>query len=162
MDVIKKKPVIPQQPRPKRSSVLKKALITGVVVLLIGAVCVTIWISQIKNPGALDKNAYQAVFLSNGQVYFGKIQNVNVEQVELSDIYYLQTQQSDGKSGNDATKKLEDNNNEIKLIKLGNELHGPQDKMVITKPQVLFWENLKSDSRVSKAIDDYTSKSNDK
>jgi hypothetical protein len=38
-------------------------------------------------------SGYQAVFLSNGQVYFGKIENPSSDYVTLKDIYYLQVTQ---------------------------------------------------------------------
>jgi hypothetical protein len=43
-------------------------------------------------------------------------------------------------------------NSEINLIKLGVEIHGPEDIMYISQNQVLFWENLKSDSRIVNII----------
>ena len=54
-----------------------------------------------------------------------------------------------------AKDKENSDNSDVQLIKLGNELHGPEDQMQITKDQVLFWENLKADGKVSKAIDSY-------
>ena len=41
------------------------------------------------------------------------------------------------------------------LQKLGSELHGPEDQMVINRDQVQFWENLKDDGQVVKAITTY-------
>lgn len=38
------------------------------------------------------------------------------------------------------------------LVKLGDELHGPKDEMRINRDQVLLWENLKGDSKVTDAI----------
>ena len=41
---------------------------------------------------------------------------------------------------------------QVQLVKLGNELHGPEDAMYINRQSVLFWENLKNDGKVAKAI----------
>lgn len=41
-------------------------------------------------PAMTDVSQYQAVFLTNGQVYFGKISHANSQYVNLTDIYYLQ------------------------------------------------------------------------
>jgi len=38
------------------------------------------------------------------------------------------------------------------LVKLGKELHGPADDMEISRAQILFFENLKNDGEVAKAI----------
>jgi hypothetical protein len=98
------------------------------------------------------KEGYQAVFLSNGQVYFGKIQNENRRYLELTDIYYLQLK--DSLQGQDINKN-DDEKSDMSLVKLGNELHGPADRMLINRDQVLFIENLKNDSKVIKAIGEY-------
>lgn len=95
---------------------------------------------------ATSGSAYQAVFLTNGQVYFGKLREANREYLVLEDIYYLQVSQrlqpAEGEPSTDIT-----------LVKLGNELHGPEDTMYIPKGQVIFWENMKADSAVVQVID---------
>jgi hypothetical protein len=42
-------------------------------------------------------------------------------------------------------------------VKLGNEMHGPQDQMFIRNEHVLFVENLKDDSKVVQAIQQHQS-----
>lgn len=91
---------------------------------------------------------YQSVFMSNGQVYFGKL-SVSGRYMKLTDIYYLQAAEP-LQSG--ATPALSASQAQIQLIKLGSELHGPDDAMYIERDQVLFWENLKDDSKVVAAI----------
>ena len=89
---------------------------------------------------------YQAVFLTNNQVYFGKLSNQDSKYPVLTDIYYLRVTQS--------LQPSQPNPN-INLIKLGDELHGPADKMEINRDQILFVEDLKPDSQVVTAIKDY-------
>ncbi len=96
----------------------------------------------------VKKDQYQAVFLSNGQVYFGKIKNADSTTVTMSDIYYLQQAVQGTKDDKTADKEQA----QMSLTKLGNEIHGPEDTMYIQKDQVLFWENLKTDSQVVKSI----------
>jgi len=108
---------------------------------------------------AINTGAYQAIFLTNGQVYFGKLADLNNKYVTIHDIYYLQVQQSQS-----TDKQLQnasgssDTGAQVSLAKLGSELHGPQDVMHISSSQVLFWENLKSDSKVTQAIKAYQAK----
>jgi hypothetical protein len=40
----------------------------------------------------------------------------------------------------------------FELIKLGNEIHGPEDEIIIPKSQLLYFENLKPGGTVSKTI----------
>ena len=96
----------------------------------------------------IDTTKYQAVFMTNGQVYFGKLSNANRMYAHLTDVYYLQVQQA-------VQPAATDSKSQVSLTKLGSELHGPTDKMNISRDQILFWENLKDDSTVVKAIKEY-------
>jgi len=104
-----------------------------------------------------DQGKYQAVFLTNGQVYFGKMATHSLSYVELTDIYYLQVkpvlQQGEGDNSNKNAQAQQQT--ELSLVKLGNELHGPQDRMMLNKDQVVFIEDLKDDSKVTEAIKRY-------
>ena len=96
----------------------------------------------------VKKDKYQAVFLNGGQVYFGKIGKYDTKFLTLSDIYYLRVNQQVQPGQTQAS-------NDVSLAKLGNELHGPEDSMVINRTEVQFWENLKDDGQVVKAITAY-------
>ena len=104
----------------------------------------------------IDQGKYQAIFLTNGQVYFGKVNSHNSSYLELVDIFYLQVKPvlQQGDEGNQETSKPEQKT-ELSLVKLGNELHGPLDRMMINKDQVVFVEDLKDDSKVTDAIKRY-------
>ncbi len=90
---------------------------------------------------------YQAVFLSSGQVYFGKIATLNNRYVDLRSTFYLNSQTQPGQTSASTT-----NSNQFTLVKLGCELHGPYDQMIINHSDVTFWENLRDDSQVVKSI----------
>jgi hypothetical protein len=96
----------------------------------------------------VDSSKMQAVFLNGGQVYFGNITDLNKDFVKLNNIYYLRVNQQVQPGSTQTT-------NDISLVKLGCELHGPQDQMVINSDQVIFWENLKDDGQVGKAVAEY-------
>jgi len=109
----------------------------------------------------IDQGKYQAVFLTNGQVYFGKVMSHNEEFIEVTDIYYLQVvpvlqQKDEGGEGNeDENQQQQQQQTELSLVKLGNELHGPLDRMMLNKDQVMFIEDMKDDSKVTEAIKRY-------
>lgn len=98
----------------------------------------------------LTDSSYQAIFLTNGQVYFGKVADLNNQYVKLNDIYYLILQQPLQPQAEEPVPPPAP-----VVIKLGDELHGPMDEMFINRDQVLFVEPLKTDSRVVKAIEDF-------
>jgi hypothetical protein len=90
-------------------------------------------------PGAaevIDRSAYQAVFLTNGSTYFGKLQEQGDQWFLLSDVFYLTTSEESG----------------AQLIKRGSEPQAPKEPMLIPKQQVLFIENLRDDGDVVTAI----------
>jgi hypothetical protein len=95
-----------------------------------------------------DTTKMQAVFLNGGQVYFGNIKTLNNQYLRLNNIYYLKVNQTVQPNGQTTT-------GDVSLVKLGCELHGPEDSMVINQSQVIFWENLKTDGQVAKAVADY-------
>lgn len=145
--------------REKRRTVLW-AVVFLAAALLILTVFNGLFSGSTKNFGRLsdwaDFSKYQAVFLSNGQVYFGKVTDANIQTLVLEDIYYLRSSKNLQFSENQAAATTEADN--FSLVKLGNEIHGPADKMSINLSQVLFVEDLKPDSKVVEAIKAYESK----
>ncbi len=133
------------------------AIVAVVVVLLLLIGGWFTWSNMMGNAG-VKGGQYQAVFLTNGQVYFCKVSNINNSYVKCDDIFYLQVQQSVQPSDK---KDTSTDNSQVSLAKLGSELHGPEDTMYISRQQVLFWENLKNDGKVVQAINSYKQK-NDK
>ena len=94
-----------------------------------------------------DSSRWQAVFLTDGQVYFGKLRNHNDRFALLDKVYYLKFSQGLQQSyGNNP------GSSQLNLIKLGGEAHGPENRMYISKDQILFIENLKENSAVVQAI----------
>ncbi len=143
----------PKQEKSSKRFVWPVVIAAAVVVVAI--VSCFAWMNLQKAPSAsivVDSSKYQAVFFTNGQVYFGKLQSVNQDYLKLTDIFYLQAAGDDSaKNPQNAAKQ----NSDVQLIKLGNEIHGPEDEMIISKDQVLFYENLKPNSKVSETINKY-------
>jgi hypothetical protein len=122
---------------------LKLIVIIAILVILIaGAVYFWLASDRVKTSG------YQAVFLTNGQVYFGKVSGSWCRYVTLTDIYYLQL----SKSLQDQSQAANADQQSLTLVKLGKEIHGPVDTMKINRQQVLFIEDLGVDSKVVQAI----------
>lgn len=141
----------------KNSRLKLAAIVTGIILVL--ALVIGGWsVYQTSTSAQIDSSKYQAVFFTNGQVYFGKLQKLNGGYFRLNDIFYLEAQSSaqeeDGGSENPQETSA-DQAADVQLIKLGNEVHGPEDEMIISKEQILFFENLKKEGKVSGSIDEY-------
>ena len=133
---------------PRRRRVSRKNLIfIGFIAVAIAA---GVWTFFSDSNGlAIGSGAYQAVFLDNNQVYFGKLTNTASAYPVLKDIFYLRvTQPLQPPEGGTAQP-------DINLVKLGTELHGPSDEMRINREHILFIEDLKDDSEVTKAINSF-------
>jgi hypothetical protein len=152
-------PAVPAQSRAKQRTSLKSittwkiaqvALLFCITVLVVAVVWfVALGGGNKKEASYVDNGKLQAVFLNGGQVYFGKINDLNGKFLSMSGIYYLRVNQQV------QPNQSSNNSNDISLVKLGCELHGPQDNMVINREQVIFWENLKDDGQVAKAVKTY-------
>ena len=100
-------------------------------------------------------SGYQAVFLTNGQVYFGKLSGMTASYATLKDIYYLQVTTPPTSDGSQLNQQQAAQQQQLSLVKLGEELHGPVDEMKINRDQILFYEDIKEDGRVMTAIREY-------
>jgi hypothetical protein len=83
---------------------------------------------------------YQAVLLTNGSAYFGKLEGYGSPHPVLTEVYYIVTQT------NPDTKQ----NNNV-LVKRGKELHEP-DRMYLNPQQILCVEPVGPNSKVAQLI----------
>lgn len=148
--------VAPSHPSKQQNNLLSNRLVRySTLVLLFSATILVLAVAAsfaFGNPRHesqfVKKSQMQAVFLNGGQVYFGHITNVNSSFLTVSNVYYLRVNQAVQPD----TKTASTASNDVSLVKLGCELHGPEDQMVINQSQVIFWENLKTDGQVAKAV----------
>ncbi len=154
----------PQHHRPLPPPVRRRSvgslglLLVAAVVLLVGGILL---FSMMKNnedsstgttTSQKTTDKWFAVFLTNGQVYFGHLPTVEADQLQLANIYYLQVQER----VQPPASQQQTEQPGVSLVKLGrSELHCPVDKMTINRDQVLFWEELKPESKVVQAINEY-------
>lgn len=126
----------------------KYTINAALVLVLLNLVLVTIMLSVKINSNSddfgkiIDPDTYQAIFLSNDQIYFGHLKSEyqKSEYLVLTDVYYV-------KVGEDSVGQL---------VKLGQiEPHRPTNEMIINREHILFWENLSSDSPVVRTIQGY-------
>lgn len=136
----------------------KTQMLAAIALFVVAALAVVLLLAVVLKGGssesAIKKDQYQAVFLNSqdGQVYFGKLEVYSENYYKLTDIFYVRVEQRIQPEGQNAQSQSQQS---ISLAKLGNELHGPEDEMYISKDKVLFWENLKESGQVVTAIREY-------
>lgn len=108
------------------------------MVIILGFDAYSVFYNPREQSGLIDETTFQAVFLNNNQIYFGKLKNINSQYPLLNNVYYVKLESPEAVSG--------------QLVKLGQEPHGPQDQMVLNRDHILFWENLRPDSTVVQSI----------
>lgn len=142
---------------PSTESKVVVVLIVFASVVVLATIMASFFVRANGVDDLIKNDQYQAVFLSNGQVYFGKIMGVDNGTMVVEDVYYLQVDQQiqpeqDGSPGAQAQTNGEP---QVSLAKLGGELHGPEDQMFISTGEVVFWENLNGadESQVVNAIE---------
>lgn len=163
-------PAMPvEQPKPKRTvevepvptsqrrsfGGLVKWLIVALLIIVLGVGGWFVWSSsQGSLASTIDEDKYQAVFLSNSQVYFGKLSVVNGDYMRLNNVFYLERQMTasanEEESTNDTETPTGDNN--FQLLKYSDVLYGSEDEMIIAKSDIIRYENLRNDGVVAKAI----------
>ena len=94
-------------------------------------------------PKVEPSDAFWAVYLDSGQVFYGKKDKPDKNYVTMTNVFYYQPGVRSAKSGN------------IRIIKVGTEIHQPQDYVYINKQHIERQEQLSSDSKVVKAIEQY-------
>lgn len=88
---------------------------------------------------SLGRSQYQAVFLTNGQTYFGRYYDRIGAYAKIEDVYYLQQTQS----------TVPNTAPDTRIVRRGRELHGPASRMLVPKSAVLFVEELTDSSPIA-------------
>lgn len=128
----------------KRSRTLHKkpgTLIIAAVVVLLGAAAAVYFF--LPKGERIDRSGYQVVYMVNGQAYFGKLQNTTGDYLVIKEPYSQQQVQSEGDNEEAQTT----------LLKVSQQQYGPNEVMSLKSDQVLFWQNLRDDSKVATAIE---------
>lgn len=92
----------------------------------------------------VNPNAYQTVFLEGNQQYFGHLKGLGTRAPYMTDVYYVRP------IGQYKPDLLQQN---FSLVKMGDEINGPENKLYLNWDKVLMWQEMKADSKITKAIE---------
>src|SRR6476620_11045766 len=98
MDLFSRGQAAPQSPHAQKKGVMSKVLRMEVFVVIVGSALllasVSLLLGTSTNAGnearKVNDKQYQAVFLNNGQVYFGKVKSLNSKYIDLTNIFYIE------------------------------------------------------------------------
>ncbi len=110
------------------------------VILVLVAVVVSLFTIGSSHKTLKFDTSFQAVLLTNGNVYFGKLENYGDRFPVLTDVFYIQS------SVYPDTKQTVN-----VLVKRGKELHSP-DRMYLNPSQIILVEPVGPNSKVMQLI----------
>jgi len=118
---------------------MKRILSIAIAAILAVALVWAVW--RLWAPGKVTfRTAYQAVLLTNGSVYYGKLEGLGGPFPVLRDVFYVQA----------ATDPNTKQTTSV-LIRRGKEWHAP-DYMVLNANHILLVEPVTAGSRVANLI----------
>jgi small nuclear ribonucleoprotein (snRNP)-like protein len=133
--------VVPEQKRYGSWGLVAGCIVCLLVGMFLGHV-ITHHMMEHHGQGQAFSTTYQAVLLSNGAVYYGKLSGFGTRNPSLTDVFYIV-------SKTDPTTKQVTN----VLVKRGKELHQP-DRMYLNGSQIVFVEPVGQDSKVAQLINE--------
>ena len=126
-------------------------IVTILLVVLVGIAGWWAYSRQQNVDFLIEEDKFQAVFLSNGQVYFGRLSAVNDRYMQLTNVFYLERQITAGAEA-EATTEPSGNDNNFQLLKYSDVLYGSDDLMVISRDDIIRYENLNPNGVIARAI----------
>jgi hypothetical protein len=122
-------------PPPKRIGPSAIVIILSALIIAVGAAW---WLFESRSPAMTTP--YQAVLLSNGSAYFGRLEGLGTAYPVLREVFYVQSVQDQN------TKQVSNI-----LVKRGKEWHAP-DRMIINANMIVLVEPVSPGSRVAQLI----------
>lgn len=120
------------------------ALILTAVIVFVGALIA--WQLLLPKGEHINPDEYQIVVTTSGKTYFGKLRSATGDYLVLEHPYTTQAIAS-------SSDNKQPDQSQTALLKLSQQIYGPEDVLSIKSEQVLFWQNLRPDSKVAKAIE---------
>ena len=138
----------PENEKKSRKGLLWTIIIAAVVIIL-GVGGWFYWSSTKNADTAIDSSLNQMVLLTSGQILFGKLSVLNDDSYKMTNVYYAQ---SNSASGDTTDSSATVSQNGIQLIHITDGNIKPKDEVIVMKKQVVYYENLQSDSKVTQLI----------
>ena len=119
---------------------MSKRLVGLVVAVVVVLIIVGVWVGvKLTQPADQKASAYTAVYLTSGDVYFGKLRWF--PWPHLKDVWLLQQGVgADGKA-------------QFGVVPFTSAFWGPTNKVYLNMREVLFWAHVRADSEIAKGME---------
>lgn len=137
---------MPAHPKPKHKPpnsnsiikmvISKKILIIGIVVVVL--IALGVWLGMSFFGGQAEDSDYSAVYLSTGDIYFGKLSWLPTPH--MTDVWFL-NRTVDSK-----------NQPQVGVAPMQGVFWGPSKTVYLNPKNIILWTRLKTDSQLVKGI----------
>lgn len=133
-----------EKPKESLSGGILKIFIYLLAILVILFTLYSQWYKPKQISTTTDNNSWYAIELVNGKVFFGQINSLEADPIVVRNAYY---DYDDDKNSNSSPDK-----SNLRLVKRGKEMHGPDGAINLIRSQVVLIEELADNSEVLRVI----------
>lgn len=135
--------------RRSRTGLWVTLAIAAIVLAVLGVIGYVAWQKSASADTGIDSSRLQVIFLegSGQQIFIGKLTDYSDDLYKMTNVYYPQVATTESASDTESTTA-----SGLQLNKLTKDVIDPEDAIYIRKDQVLYYENLTANSRVTQKI----------
>lgn len=157
---IKKKIVATKQTQGTEKKIVKRIFLGVFVFMIIVALDANYKFTSAFRNDIQTQSKWQAVFLSNDQVYFGHLSQYGLNYWRLDNAHYIKVTKvpvapavpQDPKAKTSPQDQQPQFENRTSLVKLSDDMHQPEDVLYIPKEHILFWQDLQNSSSIVQTL----------
>lgn len=155
---IKKKIIAAKQTQGVEKKIIKHIFLGVFLFMIIVALDENYKFTSAFRNDIQTQSKWQAVFLSNDQVYFGHLTQYGINYWRLDNAHYIKVtkvpvapapQDLKAKTNPQDQQQFE---NRTSLVKLSNDMHKPENVLYIPKEHILFWQDLQNSSSIAQTL----------
>ena len=121
------------------------SIVVGVVLIVLVAIG-AMWFEKI---GPFTVKTWSAVFMTDSEVFFGHIQDINSDSIDLTNVFYLQKTSTGTGTGSSTTSTA----SQLSVAGLvANQIQCPTDEIRLDRRNILYWQTLQDSSYVVQTL----------
>ncbi len=157
---VKKKTVVAKHNEGAEKKIVKRIFLGVFVFMIIVLLDENYKFTSAFRNDIQTQSKWQAVFLTNDQVYFGHLSQYGLNYWRLDNAHYIKMTKvpvapvapQDPKAKINQQDQQPQFENRTSLVKLSSDIHQPEDVLYIPKEHILFWQDLQDTSSVAQTL----------
>jgi hypothetical protein len=121
------------------------SIVVGVVLIALVAIG-AMWFEKI---GPFTVKTWSAVFMTDSEVFFGHVQSVGSDVIDVTNVFYLQKTSTGNTTGSSTTSTA----SQLSVAGLvANQIQCPTDEVRLDRHNILYWQTLQDASYVVQTL----------